>query len=69
MMDVLREFPAPAAVDMLKSKGVTHVSVNCALYVTGCEPVLQVLDRSSAFRLVSDGTWQGQPVKLYELVR
>ncbi len=69
MMDVLRDFPAPATIDMLKSKGVTHVSVNCALYVTGCEPILQVLDQSPAFRLVSDGTWQGQPVKLYELLR
>ena len=69
MMDVLKDFPAPAAIELLRSRGVTHVTVNCALYVTGCEPVIAGVDASAAFRLVSRGEWQGQPAMLYELVR
>jgi hypothetical protein len=69
MMEALRDFPAPPTIELLRSKGVTHVTVNCALYVTGCEPILTALDASPAFRLVSQGMWQGQPVKLYELLR
>ncbi len=69
LMDGLRDFPAPPAIDLLRSRGVTHVTVNCALYVTGCEPVLAGIDASPAFRPVASGQWEGQPVKLYELVR
>ena len=69
MMDALRDFPAPPTIDLLRSRGVTHVSINCALYVTRCAPVLSAIGASQAFRLVSDGQWQGQPVRLYELVR
>ena len=49
--------------------GVTHVTVNCALYMTGCEPILAAIDASPAFRALASGQWQGQPVRLYELVR
>jgi hypothetical protein len=45
------------------------VSVNCALYRTGCEQLLATLDAIPEFRLVSSGKWQGQPVRLYELKR
>ena len=69
MMDGLRDFPAPATIDLLRSSGVTHVTVNCALYVTGCEPILATIDASPAFRTVASGQWEGQPVRLYELVR
>jgi hypothetical protein len=69
LMDGLRDFPAPATFDLLRSSGVTHVTVNCALYVTGCEPLLATLDGSPAFRVVASGQWDGQPVRLYELVR
>jgi hypothetical protein len=69
MMDALRDFPAPATIELLKSSGVTHVTVNCALYVTGCEPILATIEASPAFRAVASGQWEGQPVRLYELVR
>ena len=69
LMDGLRDFPAPATIDLLRSSGVTHVTVNCALYVTGCEPILATIDASSAFRTVASGQWEGQPVRLYQLVR
>jgi hypothetical protein len=69
MIDVLKDFPAPPAVALLRSHGVTHVTLNCALYVTGCETIVSGVDASGAFRLVSRGDWEGQPVLLYELVR
>jgi hypothetical protein len=69
LMESLRPFPAPSTIDRLRASGATHVTVNCALYITGCEPILATLDTSPAFRLISAGEWQGQPVRLYELVR
>jgi hypothetical protein len=69
MIEVLKDFPAPAAIDLLRSRGVTHVTVNCALYVTGCESVVAGVDATDAFRLVARAEWQGQPALLYELVR
>jgi hypothetical protein len=69
LMESLRPFPAPATIDRLRASGATHVTVNCALYTTGCEPILAALDSSPAFRLIRGGEWQGQPVRLYELVR
>jgi hypothetical protein len=69
MIESLRDFPAPAALDVLRKAGVTHVTVNCALYVKGCEPILEKISASGAFREVSRGTWGEQPVTLFELVR
>ncbi len=69
LMERLRDFPAPATIDLLRSRGVTHVTVNCALYVSGCEPVLAGINGSPAFRPVAAGQWEGQAVRLYELVR
>jgi hypothetical protein len=69
LMEGLRDFPAPATIDLLRSRGVTHVTVNCALYGTGCAPILATIDASGSFRLVTGGQWEAQPVRLYELVR
>ena len=69
LMEGLRDFPAPATIGLLRSRGVTHVTVNCALYVTGCEPILAAIDASPALRAVATGLWEGQPVRLYELAR
>ena len=69
LMDALRSFPEPQTIDLLRSRGVTHVTINCALYVTGCESVLNTIDNSQAFRLVTSGQWEGQPSRLYKLVR
>jgi hypothetical protein len=69
LMDSLQDFPAPATVDVLRSAGVTHVTVNCALYRTGCDVLLQAVDASPALRAVARAQWEGQPVALYELVR
>jgi hypothetical protein len=69
LMESLRDFPAQAAIDALRIRGVSHVSVNCALYKSGCEQVLTHVERSGAFRLIAGGDWEGRPVRLYELIR
>jgi hypothetical protein len=63
------DFPGPQALATLKSRGVTHVSVNCGLYRGGCPELLARLDTIADLRKVSEGRWQGQPVRLYELRR
>jgi hypothetical protein len=64
----MQEFPDPPTIDLLRGRGATHVSVNCALY-RGCDQLLETLDAMPGFRLVSSGKWQGEPVRLYELKR
>jgi hypothetical protein len=65
----MQPFPTPETIELLRARGATHVSVNCALYRGGCGDLLDRLDASPAFRLVSAGRWQGEIVKLYELVK
>ncbi len=65
----LKDFPNPAALDLLRARGTTHVSVNCALYRGGCDRLIETLDGLPAFHVVTSGRWQGQPVRLYELRR
>jgi hypothetical protein len=60
-------FPAPAAVDLLRARGATHVTINCALYRGGCEELIAAVDGLPAFRVVTSGRWNGAPVRLYEL--
>ena len=70
LMEGLRDFPAPATIDLLRSSGVTHVTVNCALYVTGCEPILAGDRRVEGVSVRRRGaSGKAQPVRLYELVR
>ena len=63
-------FPNPKAIEALAAQGVTHVSVNCALYSTarGCAGVLEGANRSPRLRLVVETRWQGAVVRLYQLV-
>ncbi len=63
----MQPFPDAATIEMLRARGATHVSVNCALYGGGCDALLQKLDASPDFRPVSTGRWQSQVVKLFEL--
>jgi len=69
LMDRLRDFPAASAIDTLKAHGVTHVTINCALYAGGCSQLLDAVDASGAFRQISAARWEGAPVRLYELIR
>ena len=42
----LRGFPDATAVAMLRAKGATHVTINCALYRGGCDELLSTVDAS-----------------------
>jgi hypothetical protein len=50
-------------------RGVTHVTVNCALYRGGCDALLDRIDGMTDFRKIAEGRWQGQRVRLYEMAR
>jgi hypothetical protein len=63
------DFPGPKALAALKARGVTHISVNCAFMVSGCEQLLETLDERPDFRDVASGRWQGSAVRLYQLAR
>jgi hypothetical protein len=65
----MQPFPDPATMELLRGRGATHVSVNCALYMRGCDALVARLDAAPELRLVSAGRWEGQPVRLYEVTR
>jgi hypothetical protein len=65
----LQKFPEPGAIDLLRARGATHVTINCALYRGGCDELVAAVDALPAFRVVTAGKWQGAPVRLYELKR
>lgn len=61
------DFPAPPAIEFLRARRVSHVTVNCALFA--CAPLVDRVEQSPAFRRVATTTWEGYPVHLYELLR
>jgi hypothetical protein len=65
----MREFPDPASIEALRTRGVTHVTVNCAFYRGNCDSWLKQIEALPDFRIVVVGHWQGSSVRLYELVR
>ncbi len=69
LVELARGFPDPASLVALRGRGVTHVTVNCALMGDGCAALLGKIDRTSSLRLVTAAEWEGQPVRLYELAR
>jgi hypothetical protein len=62
-------FPTDAGLTLLKERGVTHVTVNCALYRGECPQVLQALDGRPELRRVSEGRWEGRPAVVYKLLK
>jgi hypothetical protein len=71
LLERVEPFPDPTAIEALAAQGVTHVSVNCALYANprGCAWVLEGADRSPRLRLVVQTRWQDAVVRLYQLVK
>ena len=61
-------FPAAEAVDALRRRGVTHVTVNCGLNYAGCDELVDAMRRASRLRLMATMEWQGFPVQLYEVL-
>jgi hypothetical protein len=62
-------FPDEHAINLLRGRGATHVTVTCALYGGGCDELVAAADAVPAFRIVASGRWQGAPVRLYEIKR
>lgn len=65
----LAGFPNADTLARLRQRGVTHVTVNCALSRGGCQAVLDACAASPGLRPLIHARWQGSPVHLYELVR
>jgi hypothetical protein len=63
----LAGFPDADALRLLKQRGVTHITVNCAFYGNRCETVLDTLESMPDVRAVVQARWGGRPVHLYEL--
>jgi hypothetical protein len=64
----MRPFPAPETLALLHARGTTHVTVNCALYLEGCDELMQRMDILPELHLQVSTRWQGKPVRLYELI-
>jgi hypothetical protein len=60
------QIPSDEAIQALASRGVTHVTVNCAFWGDDCGTFLAKLDASPHLRLMVDAKWEGQPARLYE---
>ena len=61
-------FPAAEAVDALRTRGVTHVTVNCGFNYAGCNELIDAMRRARRLRLVATTGWRGFPVQLYEVL-
>ena len=64
----LLEFPRGDSAAALRRRGVTHVSVNCALQSADCDETMAVMRQSPDLRLILDTSWEGEPVRLFELI-
>ena len=65
--DIAR-FPNDEAIDALRRRGVTHVTINCGLGYAGCDELLDAMQRAPRLRLSANTRWMGAPVELYELL-
>jgi hypothetical protein len=63
----MADFPGPGTIEALRRRGVTHVSVNCAFYLEGCEQLLDSLETRPEFQELVSGRWHGSVVRLYRI--
>ena len=61
------DFPRPEAIAALRRRGVTHVTINCALSDAGCEDLIHLMRQCPELRLIEDARWAGGPLQLYAL--
>lgn len=69
LVELMRTFPDPASIAALRTRGVTHVSVNCFLIGDPCRHLMDALDGRPEFTLVRIAHWQMKPTRLYEFVK
>lgn len=60
-------FPAPAALDVLRRRGATHLTYNCAFERSPqrCAATLEHLEENPRLELLASEKWQGGDVRLY----
>jgi hypothetical protein len=63
----LLQFPRGDTVAALRRRGVTHVTVNCGLYESGCREIMALARQSPKMRPIAETRWQAAPVQLFEL--
>jgi hypothetical protein len=69
MIEELRSFPAGDAIEVLRGRGVTHVTVNCYFIGDSCRDYLEKIDQQPALKLINISHWMGRPTRIYELLR
>jgi hypothetical protein len=64
-----REFPSPTSVAILRQRGATHVTYNCAWEARRgrCDNVLRELAANPSLELVARDLWQQAEVRLYRI--
>jgi hypothetical protein len=70
LLETIWKFPGPDTLDAFRARGVTHITVTCALLVdpADCGSLLQRVESSPSFRQVTATRWEGQPARLYEML-
>jgi hypothetical protein len=64
----LAGFPDESSLVRLRQRGVTHVTVNCALARGPCDAVLDACAAASGLRFVMQARWEGSAVYVYRLL-
>jgi hypothetical protein len=64
----LLKFPRGDTPNALRRRGVTHVTLNCALRYSDCKETAQLIRQSPDLRLIANERWKGESVELYELI-
>jgi hypothetical protein len=72
ILEALETFPAPETLEMLRIRGVTHVTVNCALFTESgyghrCDSALAAAADAPPLHEVVRAQWEGGTVVLFEL--
>ena len=64
-----REFPSPESIAILRNRGATHLTYNCAWETRRgrCEHVLRDLEANPSLELVALARWQQAQVSLYRI--
>jgi len=63
-------FPSAEAIETLRRRGVTHITINCARYRErnwDCSHAVAKLDALPTLTLISSVRWEGDVVRLYQL--
>jgi hypothetical protein len=67
MEGAVATFPDPPALDLLRSRGATHVTYICAFErsATRCANNLAALSGRPGLELIAEEVWLGAPARLY----